>query len=536
MLIQLSKEENIAQQRKQGTGPQGATAQIIVLKDVVGCLNIGIGWNNSGCLDSRWPEFLGLGSGGAGQWLRRKFSAEEWDRYFGLMEWSGCHWLRHSISISDWALGKDNSNKTDRTGFAYDSEGMKRHYMVLDQAEKRGIKVLLANWNLGARWLTNRRRARGNGWLQEHPDNEAAFAEALAALVYHLKREKKYQCVWALSLWNEPDDNWAYTGPKANYPDSFWPLYQAVDSRLCRLRVRDEILLFGPDTSTGGHPQHISKMLEEYGPILDIIADHDYSAFRGKAMFRSVAAYTQLMRDIERICGKRIPFVISEFGSYGRGPGSVDDDKQVYDGALSTIAYLIRMINHGAAGLARWEFLIYGNEWRNFGALTNTDWDYLFRPYGPVFYPHAIAARYVKPGWDVRKVRIEDADGAALWAAALTSQQDDLTVLLLNDDVKPVSLHLRLDLRSLPDQLHHLMVTGPIPKGITRGENFTLGRGEIKIALPPKSIVALTSLAPGNLELPTKLALKRARRDELYLRLHRIRKRAGRLRRYLRGK
>lgn len=537
MLIQPSKKENIAQQSRPGSGWKEATAQITVLKNVVGCLDIGIGWNSSGGLDSRWPEFRGLGNGGAGQWLKRKFSAEEWDRYFGLMEWSGCHWLRHSILISDWEPPKDKNdpNKTGRTNFAFDSERMQRHYTVLDQAEKRGIKVLLANWNLGAGRLTNRRQGRENGSLKEHPDNEDAFAEALAALVYHLKREKKYQCVWALSLWNEPNGDWAYTGPQANYPDSFWPLYRAVDSHLRRLGVRDEILLLGPDTSTGGRPQHIPKMLEKYGPILDIVADQDYSAFRGKAMFRSVAAYTQLMRDIKKICGKRIPFVISEFGNYGGGNGSVDDDKQVYDGALSTTAYLIRMINRGVAGLARWEFLIYGNEWRNFGALTNTDTDYLFRPYGPVFYPHAITACYVKPGWEVRKVQAEDASGVALWATALTSQQGDLTILLLNDDIKPISLHLRLDIQSLPDRLHHLLVMEPMPRGITRGEDLLLDKREIKIALPPKSIAALTSLPSGNLDTPEKLALKRTSRDELYLRLHWMRKRAGQLKRYLRG-
>lgn len=532
------------------------TSRITVLKDVVSCLDIGIGWNSSGCLNSRWPEYLGLGFGGAGQRLKRKFSQEEWDRYFGLMEWSGCHWLRHAVSISDWMPHKGNTNRIDRTEFVFDSEEMQRHYTVLDQAEKRGIKVLLANWNLGTRWATKseqpkekrshanwnlgsgwliqKRIAREDGWSKQHPDNEDVFAEALAALVYHLKREKKYQCVWALSLWNEPNGKWEYSGSNANYPDSFWPLYGAVDSHLRHLGVRDEVRLLGPDTSTGGHPRHIFEMLEKYGPILDIVADHDYSAFRGKAMFRSVTAYTQLMRNIEDTCGKRIPLVISEFGNYGKGNGSVDDDNQVYDGALSTTAYLIRMLNHGTAGLARWEFLIYGNEWRNFGALTNTDVNYLFRPYGPVFYPHAIAARYVKPGWEVRKVQSEDVS-TALWATALTSKQGNITILLLNDDIKPVSLRLRLDVQSAPKQLHHLMVTGPIPKGIQSGDDLALDKGEIEIALPPKSISALTSLSPGNLDLPGKLALKRGSRDKLFLHLHWMRKRFGSLRRYRRN-
>ena len=510
------------------------TTHITVLKEAVGDLDIGIGWNSSGCLDSRWPEFLVLGNDGTGRWLKRKFSSEDWDRYFGLMAWSGCHWLRHSISISDWVPLKNYSSQTNPSRFAFASKRMKRHYIVLNQAEKHGIKVLLTNWNLGTEGSINGRTVQENGRLKEHPVNEDVFAESLAMVVYHLKREKKYQCIWALSLWNEPNGKWAYNGHRANYPDSFWPLYGIVDQHLRRLGVRDEIFLFGPDTSTGGHPYHISKMLEKYGPILDIVGDHDYSAFRGKAMIRSLAAYDHLMRSIDKLYGRRVPFVISEFGNYGRGSGRVDDDQEVYSGALSTVAYLIRMINSGAAGLARWEFLIYGDQYRNFGALTNTDQDYVFRPYGPIFYPHAITARYVKPGWEVRKVQVE-ADGDFLSATALTSPHDDITILLLNDDDKPISLDLRLDTRPVPDRLHHLLVTGPLPKGIVQDKDIVPDKGEFKITLPQKSIAALTSLPPGDLELPERLALKRSARDEFYIRLFQTRKRLGHFRRFLIG-
>ena len=460
--------------------------RITVFEDVVSSLDIGIGWNSSACIDRRWPEYLGSGTGGDGPLVQRAFSQEDWDRYFGLMEWSGCNWLRHSISIADWEQR---------------NERLERHHVVLAQAEKRGIKVLLANWDLGAKRPAARRQSH-------HPDNEDEFCAALAAIVHDLKRVKNYSCVWALSLWNEPDDRLAYSGPKANYPDSFWPLYRIVDSHLRRLGVRDDVLLFGPDTSTGGHPVHIPKMLERYGPVLDVIGDHDYSAFRGKAMFRSVAAYSRLMRDLNAVYGRRVPFVISEFGNYGCGSGALDSDEEVYSGALSTAAYLIRMVNHGAAGLARWEFLIYGNKWRNFGALTNTDQDYFFRPYGPVFYPHAITARYVKPGWKVR--RAEARTGAnAIWATALTSKDGDLTLLLLNDDVKSLSVQLTVKISSLPDQLHQLMVTGPPYESIAREKDIRLDHGQITCVLPPKSITAVTSLPPGDLELPKSLALRR---------------------------
>lgn len=537
------------------------TPQITVLKNIVGCLDIGIGWNDSSCLDARWPEIRAAGFGGYARPFRRRFSEQDWDRYFGLMEWSGCHWLRHSISVSDWKTSGENrsGHKNYQTAYVFDSEKMQQHYLVLDQAEKRGIKVLLANWNLGAerptdsmnagnrkigQWLpssyrlSKRRKGKVSGSENRHPKNEDAFAEAMAALLYHLKREKKYECVWALSLWNEPDDKGGYTGPGANYPDSFWPLYKAVDRHLRRLGIGDEILLLGPDTTTGGRPQHILRMLEAHGPILDIIADHDYAAFRGKLMSRSVVSYKWLMQNLQNIYTKRVPFVISEFGNYGRASGPVNDDKQVYNGALSTTAYLIQMINNGVAGLARWEFSIYGNDWRNFGALTNTDEAYLFRPYAPVYYPHAVTARYIKPGWDVREVQIENGSDA-LFVTALTSNQGDLTLIILNDEINSISSYLTLDIQSSIGQLHRLVVRDPVSEGIIRCGDVPLGKQGIKIALPPKSITVLTSLLPGNLAHPAALALKRTSRDEIYhllnRQLHFMRKQAGNFMRYFGG-
>jgi hypothetical protein len=380
---------------------------------------------------------------------------------------------------------------------------MKRHYIFLDQAEKRGIKVLVTNWRLGARWLTTQEE----NWILAHPDNEEEFAEALAALIYHLKKNKKYQCVWALSLWNEPNGDWAYKGPKSNYPDSFWPLYVAVNRHLNRLGVGDEILMLGPDASTGGKPEHIPLMLAKYGSVIDIIGDHDYSAFRGERMDRSISAYSTLMSDLKKIPGKNLPFVICEFGNYGAGSKAVDDDAKVYDGALSTIAYLFRMLNHGAAGLARWEFHIYGDTWRNFGALTSMDPDYIFKPYGPVYFPHAITARYVKPGWKVRETQSEGlSDG--IYVTALTSAEDDITIMMLNDSYDPASVLLKLEVPLRKSILHHMSVTGPMPKGIDLHENISLEGEGIRVTLPPRSITTLTSLPTGDLKLPEKLSLR----------------------------
>lgn len=459
---------------------------------ILGCLDIGIGWNDATVLDGRW--------------YKNSFSVEEWNSYFGLMEWSGCHWLRHAVTITDWEPQNDNTDphSIDWSRLTFDAENMKRHYTFFDQAENRGIKMLVTNWRLGAKWMT----AQNDNWILAHPDSNEEFAEAVAALIYHLKKVKKYQCIWALSLWNEPNGDWAYTGPKSKYPDTFWPLYVAVDNHLRELGVRDEILLLGPDTSTGGKPGHILEMLAQYGSILDIICDHDYSAFRGERMDQSISAYSNLIKDLKKLPGKQLPFVIGEFGNYGAGSKAVDDDSKVYDGALSTTVYLIQMLNNGASGLARWEFHIYGDTWRNFGALTQTDPEYLFKPYGPVFYIHAITAKYVKPGWKVREISF-DKKMEGIYATALASPDNDLTVLMLNDTEKPLQISIKYPVNLRNKILHHMSVSGPMPSGIELHENIINDGDGIIIDISPKSVATLTTLPAGDLNQPQRLALRK---------------------------
>ncbi|HLF33927.1 MAG TPA: hypothetical protein VI583_06805 [Cyclobacteriaceae bacterium] len=465
--------------------------QITIRENIIGSMDIGIGWNDATAIEGRW--------------VKHEMTEDDWDRYFGLMEWSGCHWLRHAAVIPAWEPVNDNNDpeNTDFSKFTFDSEDMQKHYRFLEQAEKRNIKVLFANWRLETRWMTKQQ----DNWNKAHPDNEEEFAEAIAAVIYHLTAVKKFRSVWALSLWNEPNGDWAYLGPKSNYPESFWPLYAAVDKHLKRLGVRERILMLGPDTSTGGKPEHIPGMLEMYPGILDIICDHDYSAFRGERMDRSIAAYYQLMNDLTKVPGKKLPFVIGEFGNYGAGSQAVDDDVKVYDGALSTVTYLIRMLNHGAAGLARWEFHTYGDSWRNFGALTSMDSNYVFKPYGPVFYPHAITARYVKPGWKVREYQaVGTTDGT--FTTVLTSERgDQVSVLMLNDTEEPRSILLKSDIPYTV--LHHLSVTGPIPAGIDLHDDLKFRSKGVKVLLPPRSITALTNVEVGDLSLPEKLSLRR---------------------------
>lgn len=488
---------------------QQSELELRVTEDVVGRMSEGIGWNSIITLEERWPpHFTG-----------HDFTPQDWDRYFDLLQWSGCHWVRCGVNMADWEPDNDDDDPhhLNPDGFAFNSERMQRNYLVFDHLEKRGIDFVVAEWGGRCEWLRAAAEPGEHHGGHSGPDPREEFVESLAALAQHLKRVKKYTHFRSLSLWNEPNLSWPGDSTTASYPEDFWPLYGRLDRRLVNLGLRSEIRLFGPDTSTSGASAHILRMLRRFGPVLDVIADHDYEDYfdydghggQGRGMAVGVEAYGRLVRELETISARPLPVVISEFGNYGARAGAVDDDAAVYDGAISTAELVVRLLNVGVAGFARWSFEAYGDRWRNFGALTATDPACVFRPYGPVYYPHAVLARYVKPQWIVMRTAItggRDAHGTPrVWAAALRSHAGEFTILVINDAFEGKELRVEAAHRSRV--LHWLYVEGPIPTGLRRGGDVRLENGTGRVMLEPRSINALTTMDPGDLTLPQRRSL-----------------------------
>jgi hypothetical protein len=78
---------------------------------------------------------------------------------------------------------------------------------------------------------------------------------------------------------------------------------------------------------------------------------------------------------------------------------------------------------------------------------------------------------------------------------------------MLNDTEEPKSILLKSDIPYTV--LHHLTVTGPMPKGIDVHDDLKFRSKGVRVTLPPRSITALTNVEVGDLELPEKLSLRR---------------------------
>lgn len=449
----------------------------------------------------------------------------EWDAYLKLLAWTKPAWVRYGINLGQWEPNNDDDDPMNFNweGFRFDAPIMQHHYRMLDFFEASGIGVMLCNWYVGnpatgATWLAEQTGsltvAQGHKFENDAPRNDDEFIESIAALVHYLKVEKKYSCVKDISLWNEPDGNWTYNSPKADYPSQFWKLYPKLDTRLKEMGLRDQIGIAGPDSATGSYleTERIAELLDTEKAPLDLIADHDYNAFfshyrpPGSATIgRAVKHYANLRARLDEVTAKLgrpgIDFAITEYGNHGNGPGPVEGDFDVFKGSLSLNEFVLRALPAGISGFLRWEFKMYGKSWQNFGALTGLDPKHKFAPYPPVYYPHAMLCRYGPRGAKIVGVKVEggadDLGSPRVTAAAVIPHEgdSDLSVWLNNSGTQPKTVTLILGEHLPKDrELRGLLFYAPCGHGYKSLPFESEEAGVLMMTLLPRSMGVLTTL------------------------------------------
>jgi len=498
-ILDALREKNARWQRLLGgTAREIQNAVTIdVAATSVGRLSLGLGWNLQ-FRDGRFPDW---GEGA-------------WSAFLELLAWTHPAWLRYGVNLGQWEPKNDDDDPShpDWQAFAFRSAAMRHHYRVLDLCEKRGIDVLWANWCIGdratgANWLAESVR---NGAPDDDPFNDAPydpeeFAESIAACIHHLKTVRGYTCVKQVSLWNEPDQGWSFSSPSAKYPETFWTYYEALARHLRALGLRDAIKIVGPETSTSSYEglPDLAGCLGLYSKEVDILAHHDYLGYadyhridRGAPMSRAAAAYAELVGNNGR------PIAVTEFGNMGNGSNEVEGDEAVWAGSLSASRLVIEGIAAGVAGYLRWEFKPYGVSWQNFGALTTLSKSYLFEPYRPVFFPHALLCRAAVRGADVLKTTTlggVDENGVPRVACVALHQRDTGTALLLvNDGFQPKAVALRFD-AAVPGgpalRFGHLSYDASLPETFRRHPDVAVADGKATLTLEPRSLHALSTQA-----------------------------------------
>lgn len=507
LLVEPVREQNERWQRLLGGTAREVDNEIAITVRplVVGRLSLGLGWNVQ-FRDGRFPDW----------------SDGTWAAFLELLAWTRPAWIRYGVNLGQWEPKNDDDDPThiNWEGFSFRSKAMLHHYRVLDFCEKQGIDVLWANWCIGDRatgvhWLAESTHKPAAGDTDGDPYNDAPYdpqelAESLAACLHHLKVVRNYTCVKQVSLWNEPDQDWAYNSPSAKYPTQFWTYYDALSRHLQRLGLRETVKILGPETSTGSYDTlpALGGRPTPYSREVDILAHHDYLGYadyhrvdRGAPIARAAKAYAELT-------GRSRPIAVTEFGNMGNGSMEVTGDEAVWAGSLSCCRLVIEGLNAGVAGFLRWEFKPYGVSWQNFGALTTLSQRYIYEPYRPVYFPHALLCHAATKGADVLQSVAKgglDENGVPRVTCCVLSHRDaGLAILLLNDGFHPKKVTLRLDPKLLPAKslrFAHLAYDSTLPESFLRLPEVAVVDGVAQLTVPPRSIHAL-STKPGFAEVP----------------------------------
>lgn len=475
----------------QKTGGSAPSNTITVSANTISIFSEGFGWNSTLSQDHGWPETFGVLSTQRPDYGDHVYTESDWDKFFDLMSWTGTDFVRHAFLISDLEPYNDDSdpNNINWVNLTTNSTAMQRHYRVLDELKARGIKVFLCNWAQSADWLFPQ-----NASL---PSSNAEFAEAMAEFVYYLKVTRGYENIYGLSIWNEPN---AMDGYGNTLRSGFLDLYSSVRSRLNSLGL-NSIKIIGADTASSD-PTFLNSYLNSYAGYWDQLSNHDYGSWNGDA----VGNWSSFVNNINANYGGK-PVIVGEYGNFGAGSGQVNDDAQVYTGSISCANLVVRYLNAGVKGFAEWEYCIYGDTYKNFGALTACDSSYVFKVYNPKYWTRSVLGRYVRARWQVKGVN-EDVTGTGNVRCTVLRSPDDsnTTVLIVNSS--GTGYTLGIDMSALPykpSSLSNLYVTGSIPTGITQGSTVTLSNGIGSVYVNPQSVVALTTMTVGDLNEPNTM-------------------------------
>lgn len=94
----------------------------------------------------------------------------------------------------------DDPAVADNGGFCFDAPQMQSLYPILDLAQEMGIPVTIVPWGATPESFMSSRK----GWIVL-PENHEEYAENISALLCHLIKDRKYDCIDEVTPGNEPD-------------------------------------------------------------------------------------------------------------------------------------------------------------------------------------------------------------------------------------------------------------------------------------------------------------------------------------------
>ncbi len=413
-----------------------------------------------------------------------------WDQLYRHATWLGLDWVRVEVSLRMW--------EPEKGVFRWDSDEMQALYRILDWCEKNHAEVFLQNMWSHVEW---------NAFPGVHPILSAprdidAFAEAMARLVEHLTKTRRYTCIKWFCITNEPPGGtWGYWWSTGSHPGiTITPALKAVRSAFDGRGLA--IPLSAPDWTD---LPKLDPGKIDFDPFIGAYDIHSYQGVdpTRQAMLVEWARFA-------RSHGK--PFFLSEMGNMQLGWGAANPGPKTFAASLSNAETIVRGLAAGVDAFNRWSYTNRGDldgQWQ----LVHT-WDrdkkrYLdkIEPEPAAYFGYGILTRLIAKHSKVLTVEKtgQGTDPERTFVAALQAPDGNLTVVLLNLEKKPVAVILKLSGASPLSFFKYQVTASDVEQpGFRLAPEARAANGDqgLRESLPPESITVFSTFhlepdAPG---------------------------------------
>jgi hypothetical protein len=395
--------------------------------------------------------------------------------------------------------------------YDFNDERIKKVCRILDYCEKRGVDVLLGDWNPSR--------------IDDLSVTDPRWTELVGELINYLVNVKNYSCIKYYNLGNEPNGRDRYVelwkvGSSTNFNN--WRISMLnLHKELVKRDLEKRIKIVGPDCSNGN--DWIKKIIDdkELAAVIDVYDVHSYATDREieeGAYGREMAYYREYI-SFKDPDGKNKQFFMGEAGMI-TGRNNVDQQKMIgtFQYGVWMTDYVIQSMNAGQAGLLAWDMDDAMHTNGKLGPGTEIK-DYIWKEWGfwdsfgeekgapertnirPWFYTWSLLSKYVPRGSQIMKTSDSEIPGLRSTASKITfNGKTEYTFVIVNESTEKREVNLVLsNLKGIDlNQFNYFENDMPVDvkgfavaKKVIKSANLHKG---LTVEMPSKGVIILTSL------------------------------------------
>jgi len=320
--------------------------------------------------------------------------------------------------------------------------------------------------------------------------NPAQAAQDMAGLLQDLIVKRSLTAVRCVTLQNEVNSTKI---TMAQYND----FYRRFDQALRSAGIRDRLQIVGGDLVRIKQADWLRDLATELAPVCDGHSIHVYWEYANAPDFipRRLGEVVALENALPAQ-GRR-PLYLTEFGVRGQGwqvrgqePGRYEDGTpitQTWVSALQTGWLMIEATRLGFVATVQWEAcdVAYGRLPMHYGIIGEASEGWPLRPGYQVL---RLFTHTTSPGWRALPV---EGDSSGVLLTAVQGPKGELTLMVLNHSSLPQAISIA-HLPS-PTLFHRLCWNAAAPDRLQDAGNLAAAAVPLELALPARSITALTS-------------------------------------------